>query len=215
MDQKVKKQIVDFYAANKASVDSLAAYLDVPPLWIVCLFHLESSLTPTRRNSSSGAVGLNQMMPATLRDYNLTPEQYRAMSVAEQIEIMKRFFKPAKGLIKRAGDLYLYNFYPVAVVNNWAMNYPIGKAGDFSTRYGISLNKIYEQNKGLDFNKDGNLTRGDIEALFESRYDELVVLQSGEFFFTGLANRPEDELDRVAPPGFSPADRHFSDPQIT
>lgn len=213
MDPKVKQKITEFYTVNKTAIDDLASYLGVPPLWVVSVFHLESGLFPGARNTASGAVGLNQMMPSTLADYGITADQYRAYSVAQQVELMKKFFKPAKGLIKRAGDLYLYNFYPAAVIKNYPMDFAIGEDENFTSRYGVSLNKIYDQNAGLDFNKDSKLTRGDIEALFEQRYDELVTLKDSEFFFTGLDGGSENQLDSVAVPGYSPADRHFPDPE--
>lgn len=187
MKVEVKKQIDTFYAVNKAAVDKLATYLGIPSLWLVAVFHLESGLKTTATSGYSGAVGLNQMMKSTLKDYNLTPEQYKGMSAAAQMDVMAKFFKPIRNKIKRAGDLYLYNFYPAAVINNYAMDYAIGEDENFTKRYGVTLNAIYDQNAGLDYNKDKRLTRQDIVDLFESRYDEVVKLAPvGGFFFNDL-----------------------------
>lgn len=202
MNAQTKAQILNFYTANKAAVDDLAQYLSVPPLWLVSAFQLESSLNPQAINSI-GAVGLNQMLPSTLAQWGITPEQYRNGGVAYQLQVMKKFFAPIKGLVKRAGDLYLFNLYPAAIIKNYAMDYPIGKDEDFNTRYGVTLNKIYDQNAGLDFNHDKVLTRQDVVDLFESRYDELVKPESGNFFFTGLNNRPENKLAGVVSCPFS------------
>jgi hypothetical protein len=186
MTQVTKQQIETFYAANKAAVDGLAAYLSVPPLWLVAAFQLESSLNPTAKNSI-GAVGLNQMLPSTLAPYGITPEQYRTGGVAYQLKIMERFFAPIRGKVKRAGDLYLFNLYPVAVIQNWPMDAVIGKDEDFTIRYGTSLNKIYDGNAGLDFNKDKTLTRKDVVDFFENRYDEVLKTENGSFFFRDLS----------------------------
>lgn len=185
MNQVTKKQIEDFYTVNKTAVDDLAKYLSVPPLWLVAAFQLESSLTPTAKNSI-GAVGLNQMLPSTLAQWGITAEQYRTGTVAYQLEVMKKFFAPIRGKVKRAGDLYLFNLYPAAVTQNYPMDYAIGRDGDMTTRYGTSLNRIYDANAGLDFNKDGTLTRQDVVQLFENRYDE-VIANDGSFFFRDLA----------------------------
>ena len=181
MNQVTKKQIEDFYTVNKTAVDDLAQYLSVPPLWLVAAFHLESSLYPGAKNGI-GAVGLNQMLPSTLAQWGITPEQYRTGSVAYQLEVMKKFFAPIRGKVKRAGDLYLFNLYPAAVIQNYPMDYAIGRDEDFTTRNGVSLNKIYDGNAGLDFNKDHVLTRQDVVQYFETRYDE-VIAQKGGFFF--------------------------------
>jgi hypothetical protein len=206
MNAATKQQILSFYAANKAAIDDFAAYMGIPPLWAVAVFQLESSLNPKAKNSI-GAVGLNQMMPSTLADYNLTPTQYQNFSVAQQLGVMKKFFKPIAGKVKRAGDLYLYNLYPAAVIQNWPFNYPIGKNGELAKRYGVSLDKIYDQNAGLDFNKDGELTRQDVTDLFETRYDEVV---SGNFFFPGPSNRLQNKLAGVADSVVSPYPGYLS-----
>ena len=54
----------DFYNAHKAALDGLASFIDVPPMWLVSVFDLESGLQPNIKNSI-GAVGLNQLMPAS------------------------------------------------------------------------------------------------------------------------------------------------------
>lgn len=184
MNAVVKKQILDFYAANKAAVDELAVYLNVPALWLVSAFYQESGLRTNIQNSI-GAVGLNQMLPSTLAGLGVTVDQYKNGTVAYQLSVIKRFFAPIRGKIKRAGDLYLYNFYPAAVLNNYPMDYPIGQDGNFTKRYGTTLDTIYDHNSGLDYNHDKTITRGDVQQLFESKFDELV---SGDFFFQGPAN---------------------------
>lgn len=188
MDQSIKSKILAFDAQHQAGLQELADYLGVPRLWLVCAFYNESGLNPAAKNSI-GAVGLNQMLPATLNGLGYTTEQYRTGGVEYQLLVMKEFFRPIKGRIKRAGDLYLFNFFPAAVINNYAMDYPIGKLGDTTTLYGMSRDKIYQQNKGLDYNGNGVITRSDFTEGFEKKYDELVT---GDFFFPGPGNRPKN-----------------------
>lgn len=188
MNATTKQKINDFYAAHKAGLDTLANYLGVPAIWLVCAFYNESGLNPLAKNSI-GAVGLNQMMPATLAGLGVDPETFRTGGVEYQLQVMQQFFAPIKGKIKRAGDLYLFNFFPAAIINNYPMDFAIGKAGDTSKLYGLSRDLIYQQNKGLDYNGNGEITRSDFTEGFEAKYDELV---KGNFFFPGPADRPKN-----------------------
>lgn len=181
MNQAIKDKILKFYSDNKEALDDAANYLGCPAIWLVCFFYNESGLNSHATNSI-GAAGLNQMLPATLQQYGITSAQYAAGSVAYQLGIMKKFFSAIRGRIKRAADLYLFNFFPAAVINNYSMDYAIGEAGNFEVIYGMSKDKIYQQNKGLDYNKDGKITRKDFTDGFEAKYDELV---KGNFFFKG------------------------------
>lgn len=187
MNALVKQKITDFYTANKTDVDGLATYLSVPPLWLVALFYNESGLNPQAQNSI-GAVGLNQMLPSTLAGLNSSPTAYKNGGVSYQLHIMQDYFKPIRGKIKRAGDLYLYNFLPAAVIENAAPDYVLGAKDDYSKYHGISKNQIYLQNKSLDFNNDGKITRSDFWDGFEAKYDEVIKLpDNGSFFFRDLS----------------------------
>ena len=190
MNQVAKQTITDFYAANKADVDALAAYIGVPAIWFCCLFYNESACNPSARNPTGGAVGLNQMMPSTLSGLGIASDDYVSGGVSYQCEVMKTYFKPVKGIVKRAGDLYLFDFWPAAILNNYSSDFAIGKKGDTSTLYGLSKNIIYVQNASLDFNKDGVITRQDFWDGFEAKYDELLDASAPNFFF----QRPADRL---------------------
>ena len=183
MNATLKTKLTNFYTANKAAVDSLAAYLGVPPMWLVAVWDNESGLNPKAGPNSIGAVGLNQMLPSTLAGLNSSASAYHDGSVNYQIQIMKDFYKPIKGKIKRAGDLYLFNFLPAAVIENVSAGFVLGASGDTSKYHGMSKDLIYNQNKSLDYNHDGQITRQDFWDGFEGKYDELV---NGSFFFRDL-----------------------------
>lgn len=172
MNQDVKNKIEDFYKEHKESVDDLASYVGVPPLWLVCVFYTESALNFKVVNSI-GATGLNQLMPDTARGLAIDLEKYKN-SIPYQLEQMKKFFAPIRGKVRRAGDLYLYNFLPAAVTTNVPFDKALGESGSKERIWNLSKGAIYSANKGLDFNKDGKITRQDIFDLFESRYDDLI-----------------------------------------
>lgn len=174
MDSGIQASIQSFYAANQVAVDQLGAALGVPGLWLCCLFYNESSLNPGAINSGSGAVGLNQMMPATLQQYGITPSQYQNGTVAYQCSVMAQFFAPVAGVVKRAGDLYLYNFWPAGVIQNYPAAFPIGVKNGTGTLDGISQAQIYSQNASLDYDGDGVIDRQDFWSGFEAKYDTIL-----------------------------------------
>lgn len=175
MDAVAKKKILAFYDTYKTGIDELANYVDVPPLWLVCLFYQESSLNPKAVNKI-GASGLNQLMPETAKGLGIDIVRYRTGDVQYQLDSMRKFFKPIKNKVKTAGDLYMYNFYPASVIRNYNMDLVIGEKGNYSKAPNSDSLKhyIYSQNVGLDYNSDNKLTRSDIASLFNEKYDELV-----------------------------------------
>lgn len=184
MNAQTQQAIQTFYAANQTAVDALGAAIGVPGIWFVCLFYNESGLNPAASNSI-GAVGLNQMLPSTLAQYNVQPADYQNGSVAYQCSIMQQFFAPVAGLVKRAGDLYLYNFWPAAIIQNYSASTPIGIKDGTGTLDGISQATIYTQNASLDFNNDGIIDRQDFWDGFEAKYDTILDSAAPTLGYTG------------------------------
>ena len=87
--------------------------------YLIACMKFESNLNPAARNKISGAVGLIQFLPSTLKAFNLTPEAVLTMNFSAQIKLVKRYFQPYYKRTKRA----------------------------------------YNQNKALDKNKDGKITK--------------------------------------------------------
>ena len=115
----------------------------------------ESEWKPDAVNPYSGASGLIQWMPSTAKAFGTTVEAIRQMSALEQIPLVEDYFERRKGLAPR--DLYLLVFYPAA----------IGKSDEHVVfRRG---EKGYEQNAGLDAEKDGTITVGNIRAVIDGR----------------------------------------------
>ncbi len=97
-----------------STLREIARKLQVNPNWLMFVFKKESNLNPKAQNSIK-ATGLNQMLPKTLKQWNLTPEMFKNMNSVEQLEYVYLFFKKGTGKFKSIYDLYLYNFYPYAV----------------------------------------------------------------------------------------------------
>lgn len=124
----------------------------------VVLFETAGTLRTDIRNKFTGAIGLLQFMPKTLKALGYTSEQAGAMTVREQLEkLCKPYLAQYKGRILKSADwldTYLAVFYPVA----------IGKPDTFVI--GPPGTKVYQQNKVLDFDKDGDIEKGDIRKKF-------------------------------------------------
>ena len=123
-----------------------------------------------RNGAGSGATGLIQFMPATAIVYFYTQAQIAAMSKQErkeagidacnrlaklsaedQLNYVYRYFMPYKNRLKNLGDLYLAILWPLG----------IGKADNWVLWNQDERPTTYLQNKGLDVNKDGAITRGE------------------------------------------------------
>lgn len=117
--------------------------------YLIACMKFESNLNPQAVNKASGAVGLIQFMPAICKAYGTTTELMKSRSFAQQIPYVKKHFLPYYKRTYTLSDMYMAILYPSC----------IGKPDD----YPMFVNgKKYEQNKGLDKNKDHIVTK--IEA---------------------------------------------------
>lgn len=107
----------------------------------------ESKLNPQAVNALSGATGLIQFMPSTALDLNTTVEALARMSAEEQLDYVERYFHRYAGRIGSLHDLYMCILWPKA----------IGQPDSFVLFEKGS--KAYEQNKALDVDGDGKVTK--------------------------------------------------------
>lgn len=138
-------------AAFQNEVIALASRLGLDPNELMIVFYKESRINHRAVNRQSGATGLIQFMPATARSLGTTTAALAAMSNVEQLAYVERYLKPYAPKVKRLIDLYLSVFYPAAVGK--ADNYVIARSGS----------AVYAQNAGLDIDKSGQITVGDVE----------------------------------------------------
>jgi len=139
--------------ADKLALVGAAEAIGLDPDWLATIIQFESggSFSPSKKNAAgSGATGLIQFMPATAEGLGTTTDALAAMSFAEQLEYVKRYFQPWASRIKSLDDAYLAVLYPAF----------IGRADD--AVLGASGSTIYEQNKGFDRDGKGYITKADI-----------------------------------------------------
>lgn len=120
---------------------------------LLAIMKQESGVNPKAVNRSSGATGLIQFIPSTARKLGTTTDELYNMSAVEQLDYVYKYFKmigvkPGMGL----GDLYIAVFYPAALGQD--DNHVISASG----------HAVYDQNRGLDRNKDGTITVADVKT---------------------------------------------------
>jgi peptidoglycan hydrolase-like protein with peptidoglycan-binding domain len=138
--------------AFKQKVIQIASDLKVNPNFLLAVMSFESGETfsPAIKSAAgSGAVGLIQFMPATAKSLGTTTAALAAMTAEDQLDFVAKYFRQFKKPLLTIEDVYMAVLMPSA----------IGKGSDFVIFRKPS--KAYDQNKGLDINKDGLITVGE------------------------------------------------------
>lgn len=143
-------------------VDEVAPALSVDPNWLMTIMAFETGETfsPSVRNAAgSGAVGLIQFMPSTCASLGLTVEEMAALSAEDQLGYVLKYFAPWAGRIRSLGDAYGVVLWPAMVgkPDSW----PVFRRDD------PNHPARYLQNAGLDFNRDGEITKAEVVARVE------------------------------------------------
>ena len=136
-----KHKIVEVAARLKLNVNFLMAAM---------AFESGETFSASVKNAAgSGAVGLIQFMPSTAKLLGTTIDALASMTAVEQLKYVEKYFEPYTGRLQTVEDLYMAILWPAA----------IGKAEDYVLFDKVRTPKAYAQNKGLDHNKDGKVTK--------------------------------------------------------
>lgn len=158
----IKKKVAAMKLSKESceQINHMAKDLKMNPEDIKALIYSESGGNPQAYNKNGGASGLIQFMPKTAERFGTTTEKIRQMSAEEQMPLIKKYLETAKkdaGFSKDdkidAGTLYSLVFLPA-----FAKKDILCKSGS----------KYYEANKGLDVNKDGYITKSDLDRRLQS-----------------------------------------------
>lgn len=183
MEAEIQAFTQQYYAQLLDITDSLSG--NVIPFDLARLMYLESRLQPWAVNDTTNATGLIQFMPTTAKSLGTTVAALRTMSVEQQLPYVKKYFhSPGLGnkTYNNLGDLYLGIFYPAAV----------GKPDSYVI--GVSPSKTYTGNKGLDANKDGTLSAGDVRNYVNAKYGAM------QFDSSFLSSYEEQATTNYIPP---------------
>lgn len=150
----------------RQAVVAMAARLGHDPNWdMACMaFETGETFNPAVHNAAgSGAVGLIQFMPQTAFALGTTPEELAKMTDVHQLFYVERYFGGYKNKLNSLADVYGAILWPAM----------IGKPDDYVVFDSADAKhpKTYLQNKGLDFNKDGKITKAEVVAKVQATLD--------------------------------------------
>lgn len=128
--------------------------------YLIACMAFESNLNPKAVNKYSGAVGLIQFMPSICKAYGTTTMEMLGRSFVGQIPYVKKHFQPYYKRTKTLSDMYMAIFMPSF----------IGKPEEAVIFDKTTKPISYNQNKGLDINKDGKITKLEASLMVLKRY---------------------------------------------
>ena len=161
-----------------SEVDNLAKKYNVSvgDLLAVMSFETAGSFDPAQKNlAGSGATGLIQFMPSTARGLGTTTEDLARMSRTEQLKYVDKYLSN-KGIEgKSLSDIYMAVLFPAAVGKpDSFVLFGRGASTFGSTDYSKPV--FYDQNRSLDINNDGSITKGEAAARVQKIRDKSVTL---------------------------------------
>ncbi|MDX2247770.1 MAG: transglycosylase SLT domain-containing protein [Bacteroidia bacterium] len=150
-------------------VREIAGMLNIPPEWLMAVMYSESKFDATVLNhKGSGATGLIQFMPSAADDLNVSLQRIRKMNHLQQLEYVYLYLEQVReryGDYESLADLYL------------AILYPKARKQDYCYTLYAQPGKSYEQNAGLDENKDGSVTVSDIDRRMKRLYPTAYMVE--------------------------------------
>ena len=141
----------------QAAVTDTAGRLGIPEehLYAAMSFETGGTFNPGIRNAAgSGATGLIQFMPSTAEGLGTSTGALAGMSRARQMHYVEKYLS-TKGIGPNSSldDVYMAILFPAAV----------GKSDDYvlfgQGAMGGYTGRAYDQNRGLDKNGDGSITK--------------------------------------------------------
>lgn len=151
----------------RARVVEISQSLRVDPSWLMACMAFETGRTfsPSVRNGAgSGAVGLIQFMPQTCATFGLTVEEMAALTDVYQLSYVRLYFEPWVGRMHDLGDVYGAILWPAMIGK--PPSWPVFRKDD-------PLHPArYLQNRGFDFNHDGEITKSEIVQRVTDMYAE-------------------------------------------
>jgi hypothetical protein len=144
----------------KARVCSLCANLGMNHDYLMSAMAFESGETfsPSIKNKGTGATGLIQFMETTAKGLGTSLDELAAMTAVQQLDYVEKYFRQFKGKLQTIEDHYMAILWPAAV----------GKPDDYVIF--AKPSQAYDQNCGLDADKDGKVTKAEAAAHVRDKY---------------------------------------------
>ncbi|MEG1728748.1 MAG: peptidoglycan-binding domain-containing protein [Bacteroidaceae bacterium] len=131
--------------------------------WLMSVMAFETGRSfraDVKNAAGSSGTGLIQFMSFTAKAMGTTVEALAKMTPEDQLNWVYKYFSPYKGKLNSLGDVYFVVLYPKAVghSDDWVL----WEKGTLS----------YTQNKGLDKDVDGKVTRKEVLTTITKMYTE-------------------------------------------
>ena len=180
VQQKVSQNeqfFIDKY--GKAVVDKakeVAMSINCDWIDLIEIMYSESGMDPKKHHERNGkivgAVGLIQFTQVTIDqinktypELNLTKEKLIKMSTVEQLSYVQKYYEISKKIagFRDNHKLSELELYALTFMPKYAKNDVLAKSGNFA----------YDENKDLDKNNDGKITKSDLQIHINNRLTEL------------------------------------------
>ncbi len=168
--------------------------LDIDINWLMSCIAWETGETfsaSIKNAAGSGAVGLIQFMDSTAKMLGTSILELCRMTAVEQLDYVEKYLLPYKGKLKSLEDVYMAILWPAAVGK--PLSYVLASQG----------NKTYLQNRGLDINDDGKITKAEATAKVRNKFERGLLPEfcfvTQEYFSktAELAEEIEKGIDNV------------------
>lgn len=146
-------------------VNEICIHLGIDPSWLMACIAFETGRTfsPSIRNAAgSGAVGLIQFMPQTAAVLGTSTEELAEMDPVTQLLFVEKYFENWRNKLLTLEDTYCAILWPrgIGKLNSYVL---------FDTNHSPHA---YLQNKGLDINRDGSITKGEVSSKVIAMYHQ-------------------------------------------
>ena len=185
----------------------------INPEDLLLVMTLESGLDPEAMNPNGKAVGMIQFMPFVLPNVGFkgSPEEFGQLEAVSQLDYISNYLKQMTswngGPFKSASQYYVANFYPAALtlpgIRANDPNAIIVEKDQSVKRYkGTSPQqdaRAYAANPGLDANKDGKITLGDLQNVLDRNRSNPKYINAIEQLhkYVGFSNEKVENTNRV------------------
>ena len=149
-----------------AKLEQVAKNINCNPADLIGMMQSESGINPCAYNNNGGATGLIQFMPSTARSLGTTTSELLNMSAIEQLDYVEQYFSNwtgGSGEELTGGDLYTLCFLPAYLDRD-----VLCSSSDSST------SSYYRANSALDADKDGKITKEELDLRVENKYQEVL-----------------------------------------
>lgn len=144
--------------AFRVKVREVAGRLNINPDWLMAVMAFETGNTfnPGIKNQAgSSAVGLIQFLKSTATSLGTSTTALSRMTAVEQLDYVEKYYNQYRGRINNLADCYMAVLWPKA----------IGKPDSYVLWTAPSTS--YNQNAGLDKNRDGTITKAEAAGRVE------------------------------------------------